>query len=143
MKVQIPRVVRPVPLADYDAAYGEQVVWMWVNPPRATKLKLYELTEEFAGIRARVVELTTDGGEVENTDALPPLFARLEELGPELYGWWAEMWSQHEDKESHWTAEEVTELAGTALDVDPGFWDFLQERSLDAMQEYRDEKKRN
>lgn len=145
MKVQIPRIVRPIALSEYGKEYGGQVVWMWVNPARALKLRFYELAEEFASIREKVATLTEDGGEgVDKTaDALPPLFARLNELGGALYAWWAEMWSQHEDEDTHWTQEEVTELAIAALDADPGFWDFLQERSLDAMQEYRDQKKRN
>lgn len=146
MKIAIPKVLRPVHLADYDEAYGDETVWMWVNPPRATKLKFYEMAEEFARIRSQVTELVeNDGGEGDSqkAEALPPLFARLEELGGELYAWWAEMWSQHQDEESHWTQEEVTELVTAALDADPGFWDFLQESSLDAMQEYREQKKRN
>ncbi len=56
----------------------------------------------------------------------------------ELHAWYAEMWSQGEDQ---WTAEDVKELAEAALDTDPGLWDFVQESSLDAMQEYRRRKK--
>ena len=131
MKINIPRVVRPVQLSDYAPEFGEQAIGMWVNPPRAKRLEFAGITERFKGVQDQI-EGCDDGDELEG------LFDQIKALGLEMYAWYAEMWSQGDDE---WTAEGVQELAEAALDTDPGLWDFVQESSLDAMQEYRRRKK--
>ena len=131
MKVNIPKVVRPLPLSDYAPEFGEQVIEMWVNPPRAKRL-------EFADITRRYKETLDQITATEDDDELQELVSAMEALAGELHEWYAEMWSQGKDK---WTAEEVKEFAAAALDTDPGLWDFVQEGSLDTMAAYRRQKK--
>ena len=154
MKINIPRIVRSVRLSDYAPEYGEQEVWMWVNPPKALTLQFQALTDEDNDLLARITELTKpllgDGGEdvgeeaqAEIADALAPLFERRQVLAGEVFAWWAEMWSQHHDAETHWTAGEVQELAEAAMEHDPGFWRFLLEQTSATVKDYREQKKRN
>ena len=131
MKISIPKVVRPIRLSDYAPEFGEQVIGMWVNPPREKRLEFVDITERFAEVRGQI-EAT------EDADELRELFDRIKALGVEIYTWYAEMWSQGDDE---WTGEDVQALAEAALNTDPGLWDFLQESSLDAMSEYRTRKK--
>ena len=131
MKVNIPRVVRPIPLCDYAPEFGEQVIEMWVNPPRAKRL-------EFADITKRYKETMDLLAATEDDDELQELVGVIEALAGELHDWYAEMWSQGQDE---WTAAEVKEFAAAALDTDPGLWDYVQESSLDVMAAYRRQKK--
>ena len=131
MKINIPRVVRPVRLSDYAPEFGEQTIEMWVNPPREKRLAFAAITAEYKVIQDQL-------NAAEEGDDTTAQVERIVELAGELHAWYAEMWSQGEDE---WTAEDVGELAKVALDTDPGLWDFVQESSLDAMQAYRRQKK--
>ena len=131
MKINIPKVTRPIALSDYAPEFGEQVIEMWVNPPREKRLA-------FAGIMDRYRDTLARIEQAEDSDDLADLTQQIVDQAGELHAWYAEMWSQGEDE---WTAEQVKELAEAALDTDPGLWDFVQERSLDLMQEYRRRKK--
>ena len=131
MKINIPRVVRPVRLSDYAPEFGEQTIEMWVNPPREKRLAFASITAEYKVIQDQL-------NAAEEGDDTTAQVERIVELAGELHAWYAEMWSQGEDE---WTAEDVGELVKVALDTDPGLWDFVQESSLDAMQAYRRQKK--
>lgn len=131
MKINIPKVVRPIRLSDYAPEFGEQQVEMWVNPPREKRLAFASISERFQGVREQIAK-------TEDPDVLAALMEDIKALGLEMYAWWADMWSEGEDE---WTGEEVQTLVEAALNSDPGLWDFLQEQSLDAMQDYRNRKK--
>ena len=132
MKINIPKVVRPIALSDYAPEFGEQEIGMWVNPPRDKRLEFSGITKEYKEIQGQI--------EATEGDELTPLVERIMELAGKLHAWYAEMWSQS-TKYEEWTGEEVKEMAEAALDTDPGLWDFIQESSLDAMAEYRTRKK--
>ena len=127
MKINIPKVTQPIALSDYAPEFGEQVIEMWVNPPREKRLA-------FAGIMDRYRDTLARIEQAEDSDDLADLTQQIVDQAGELHAWYAEMWSQGEDE---WTAEQVKELTEAALDTDPGLWDFVQARSLDLMQEYR------
>ena len=131
MKINIPRVVRPIALSDYAQEFGEQVIEMWVNPPREKRLAFADIMERYRDTLGQI-EAT------EDSDELAELAERIVSIAGELHAWYAELWSQGEDE---WTAEQVAELATACLDTDPGLWDFVQESSLDVMQVYRRQKK--
>ena len=134
MKVNIPRVTRPIALSDYAPEFGEQVIQMWVNPPRAKRL-------EFAGIMDRyrdtlaAIEAAEDGA-----PEIAEMAQRVVDIAGELHAWYAEMWSQGDEE---WTAEDVKELVEACMDTDPGLWGFIQESSMDTVQAYRRQKKAN
>jgi len=130
MKLNIPVVVRPIRLSDYAPEYGEQVVEMWVNPPREKRLEYYSITERYRDGLAAI--------EQADEDAISDLAEQIVDLANELYAWYADMWSQGADS---WTVEEVREIAEAAIDRDPRLWAYLQERSLDIVGEYRRQKK--
>lgn len=150
MKLEIKRIVRPLRLREYAEEYGDEAVWVWVNPPRSFRMKLYELAEEFRTAIDRLDELVKQGAEAdaENDaadDAGPPsveveaelLGADIEHVTGELHAWWAEMWSQGADEATHWTADEVGDFIEAARDSDPKLWDFAQEGSLELQSDHR------
>ena len=134
MKISIPRVTRPIALSDYAPEYGDQEIQMWVNPPRERRLAFATISDKFGPLQGQLQEAIA----AEDSERVGELAAEIEALGLEIYAWYAGMWSQGKDK---WTAEDVKELAETALDADPGLWSFLQDRSLEVMGEYRRRKK--
>ena len=131
MKIDIPRVTRPVALSDYAPEFGDQAIQMWVNPPRKVRLAFSDIMDRY---KATLDELT----EAEGDEALSDLAERVVELGGEIYAWYADLWSQGDDE---WTADEVGEFVQACMDTDPGLWDYVQEGCLDAMAAYRRQKK--
>lgn len=147
MKLEIKRIVRPLQVREYAEEYGDEVVWVWVNPPRAFRMRLYELADEFGAVRDRLEELAKAEAEKAEADAeanaettnpeAESMGEEVERITGELHAWWAELWSQSRDEETHWTAEEVGELIEAARDSDPKLWDFLQERSMELSNDHR------
>lgn len=142
MKFDIPRIVRAVPLRDYAPEYGEHVIWMWVNPPRAKRQAFAGIAAQWKLLQKRLTDLGAETG-AGDSEELTALVETLIEQGRLLYAWWAEMWSQGDDPDTHWTAEEVQEMAEAALDSDMGLWEYMQDASLEAVQAYREQKKSN
>lgn len=146
MKIELRRITRPVPLRDYAEEYGHEVINVWVNPSRAKRLELATLGEASRQAQDRLKELLTqaqtddltDDTRQQLTDELAALDGELSTLMASLYGWYAELWSQHPDTESHWTPEEVSELVRACQEADPRLWDWLQEESLRLITDHRD-----
>lgn len=120
MPVTIRPLTRPLPLDEYaeglEIRFDDgpaKVVHVWVNPPRA-------LREEHDRLLAE---------------------ARQSGMSPELFAWYARLWSQHPDAATHWTAEEVQALAEN--DTDPNLLIWLQNRSIDMMTAHRSAKRKN
>ena len=132
MKINIPRVTRPIRLSDYAPEFGEQVIEMWVNPPRAKRLAYVSIMDRYRDTLGAIEQAE------EGAPELADMAQRIIDIAGELHGWYAEMWSQGEEQ---WTAEQVKELVEAAMDTDPGLWDYIQEQSLDVMQAYRRQKK--
>ena len=151
MKLDIKRIVRPLALRDYAEEYGDEVVWVWVNPLRAFRMRLYELADEFKAVRDRLEELAkaeaeavegdAEGGTPEGDTPNPEVKSlgdEVDRITGELHAWWAELWSQGQDEETHWTVGDVGELIEAARDSDPMLWDFLQERSMELSNAHRE-----
>jgi len=100
MKIEIPKIVRPLDLGEYDEALRGQRVYVWVNPTR-------EVMRAYARLR--------DEGKDEQADQI--------KLDEQLRDWFAKLWS-HGPADTSWTADELLEIAET----DPAFagWLILQ-----------------
>jgi len=72
------------------------------------------------------------------TAELEELAEEFEQLTVPLYAWYAAVWSQHDDEETHWTADDVAELVRACQDADPALWSWLQDETLRLMREHRD-----
>lgn len=125
MKIDIPKIVKPISLGEYDDSLAGQVVWMWVNPPRKQRAAFDEIQK---GIRDLVKQLI-DASEDEKTK----IKEEVQKLQEKNVAWWAEMWSQGADEGTRWTEEDVQQLLDVCADKDPQLWDFLTEGSLDLL----------
>lgn len=66
----------------------------------------------------------------------------VEEIGRELCGVFAELWSAGDDPESRWTAEEVDRLITEGAETDPQLWPWLRVRTLGMIREHRETAKK-
>ena len=145
MKIELRRIVRPVRLCEYAEEYGAEVIHVWVNPSRAKRLELQALGEASMQARDRLTELADQNTGDLTDDERQRLTTEAEELAEEfdrlvepLYAWYADIWSQHDDKETHWTPDDVTQLVQACMDADPALWSWLQDETLRLMREHRD-----
>lgn len=106
MKIDIPKIVRPLYLNEYAPELGSAVIHVWVNPPRAIKDRYTDLF-----------------GQIKDTKPGTPEFI---ELSHQFAAWYAEIWSQG-PVETRWTPEEVEQVA--EYETDPQFYRWLVKRS--------------
>ncbi len=154
MKIEIPRVVRALELGGYVAEMKEARILMWVNPPVSKRRAFYETADRIDQLNEAIALLGPKGPAPEppRPDMRPnayvglprdELSAKVEELYKIVCAWWAEMWSQGEAADTHWTAEEVDKLFSDAGETDPELIDFIRKGCLRLMAEYRESAKKN
>jgi hypothetical protein len=133
MKITFAKVVQPLRLANYAPEMGEQVVQVWVNPPRDRRIEFLEMAEEIGKLTPLRLppngrtERGNSGGEIEKILA----------LGERQAAWVAEMLSQHPDASTHWTVEEIKGLQEASGDTDPAFWRWLTGSIIEMMIAHR------
>lgn len=118
MRITVPKVVRPLKVAEYAQEFGELVIPVWVNPPR-------DLLGELIDCLKTVPEETREERAHRAIEII------------------AELWSQGSDQETHWTADEVITLASETMETDPQFWPWLRERTFDMIGEHRKQEKKS
>ena len=136
MKFEIKPLVRPIRLSEYAPEYEDQVIWVWVNLPRSLRVAHAEIVGDFEAV---VEERKALAGSGEVTDeAVDEHAEKLDDLGRRLYGWFADVWSKHEDSETHWTADDVDEMVEACLDADPRLWSWIQDEHWRLVNEHRE-----
>lgn len=131
MKISIPKIIRPLRLAEYAPEYGEAQVQVHVNPSRETLHKVIHARRSIAALAEK------GAGE-----APEKYLKELEKLVKQITGWVAEIWSQGEDAETHWTIEEVDQIIQHSADTDPALWPWLLNSTLDLILEHREAAKK-
>lgn len=136
MKFNVPKIVRPVALTDYAPELTHDdgtpaVVQVWANPPAALLTRHRELSQRG---QTALAALKADGDKAAAV-------AELNAIGAALADLFAELWSQHADPATHWTAEDVTELANS--DANPALYGWLTRRTLAVIGEYRGALRKN
>ena len=135
MKIEIPVLVRSIPLREYAEELGEAAVWVWVNPPRDFLTEYLALQERAAKANAEAEKLAADDAE-----AAFAVTAELSAVGEGFAAWYARLWSQNVDGGTHWTADETRQLA--ALETDPALYGWLTARSWALVAEHRSREKK-
>jgi|GEM_PF-1650428 len=147
MRFEIKPLVRPIRLRDYAEEYGEETIWVWVNLPRQLRLAHFDIVRDFEGVvesRAMLEEqleqsIQEGSDESELDEQVVDEYAdKLDGLSHRLYGWFAEVWSKHDDESTHWTASEVGEMVDACLDADPRLWAWIQDEHWRLVNEHRD-----
>lgn len=131
MKYLIPKIVRPLDLAEYAPELKGHTVVVWVNPDRAFVTQRDELIEQY-NLKLDALKDNPEG--IEEFKAYT-----FETFLPGIFGWFAKLWSQGAEDDTHWTVEEIRELE----DADPALAEFMKRRSMQMIQEHRAKEKKS
>lgn len=130
MQIQIKKIIRPLDLGTYAKEYEGQTVQVWVNPTLEMIQRERLLDEE---MRTRAEAAVTQESAAEFSAWVKGTFE------PFLQSWFAELWSQHADPATHWTADELRALETH----DPALLHWLNFRTRQMMAEHRRIEKKN
>jgi len=140
--IHIPRITREIHLSDYQPEYVDEqgnpvTLHIWVNPPRS-------VMDGWRDIQRGWIELVAEGQKSPSDDEtiLEARGNRVIELNHRLCDWFAQVWSQKPGAET-WTQEEVNNLIAHFSDSDPMAWDWIRDKTLEAIRQYRELKRKN
>lgn len=149
MRITIPKILRALDLAEYAPELvhpdGSPIlIWVWVNPPRdlmdRRRRQLDIGRQAVASINA-MASGTPDGANDDSLMKRRQIMTDLIACGQLIAGWFAEIWSQHAEVDTHWSTDDVVALGTNA--TDPALYPWLQSRTLDLIRDHRElEKKR-
>jgi hypothetical protein len=158
MKFALPKLTRFLPLQEYApeepslAGVGIQV---WVDPPRAVLLEFDELNRGFRQVLEKITTIdhrprTTDKKKQTRDRLLGWMHAltkrpqddkfktAIETHRQAQYAWYARLWSQSADAETHWTADELEKIN----DGNPQFYEWLCVSSWALIERHREDVKK-
>jgi len=129
-KFAIPKITRPLRLSAYAPELDTEI-HVWVNPPRAMLERYEESFQKVRALSARIQDgkLSKEEGE--------EIAKQLEEEGSYQVEFFSELWSQHKDPETHWSAEEVTQLIQGVRETDPMLFVWMTNQSVGLIVEHR------
>ena len=159
MKINITKLFGQVHLDEYMPALKGKVLLVWLNMPRRLREEKERLVPEFlqameeingerkaARLARAEKRMETEAQPATNEPPAPDpeydasiaeLDARAEvalrDLNRAVMVWYANIWSQGDDPETHWLLEELEELDRT----DPDFLQFMLARSDGLLTEHR------
>jgi len=137
-----------VDLCEYHESMGDEQIYVWVNPPFKKQNELETLRRVALNAWARLSDETKEAdwrvklGRLLRRININTLkrtqTAKIVAASDALYGWWADMFSQHENEDTYWSIADLREIAET----EPTFWYWLQQRSFCVMEEWQREQKK-
>jgi hypothetical protein len=139
-RFKIPRITKPLDLRDYAPEFGdpalveelgEPIIWVWVNPPASVRMELEEISEAMTSATSKLSESSDD------TEESKKHIKAMQKAGEQSTAWWANMFSQYQDAETHWTADELQAFVKEIWDTDPLLWQHIQERCFELINEHR------
>jgi hypothetical protein len=134
MKLTIPPITRPLKLAEYDPAFGEQTLQVWVNQPISKLEHFAAIAREQEAVKKAIQEAST--GKKIDKEAIQKAVEVLNRIGPELMEWLTETWSQGPE-DTRMDLAAVEELAKACLDQDSGLYSWLVRQTWDVVTSYR------
>jgi hypothetical protein len=132
MKFDVPKVVRPIPLKEYAAEFGETCLQVWINPDKLTRkerldLQVENLEKNQADLKAYAAQVEAAKKENKPAPEMPELAERLwfTNWKRRWVDWLSRIWSQGAD-ESHLSVAQILELE----EKDPYLVRWLVDRTL-------------
>lgn len=134
MKFDIPKIIKPLEMSEYDERMAGLALQVWVNPPSGVhgsywkaQSELYKLSKELESLKDSDAKQITD------------LNARIEKVNRDIFAWFSNIWSQGEDPETHASVEEIEAMT----DEDPALWGFVTSGTMRLIREHRDNQRKN
>lgn len=120
MSINIPRLTSPIELGEYHPELQGGRIYVWVNLPKAKYI-------EYLGLMVSIGEATDE--------------ATITALGGRMVKALAELWSQHKDKSTHLSEEDVLRLVADK-DTDPQLYPWLVNETYSRLLAHRDASKK-
>ncbi len=103
-----------------------------MNEFRETQTLLHNQAEAHIKILKQISKLDPDKTPErvnELTKKLEALTPAMQECNDRVFAWYAKVWSQHKDKKTHVTADQLREFSGAMQEDQPAFWAWLQNQT--------------
>ena len=129
--ITVPKIIKKLNLADYSSGFKNMSVRVWVNPSQ-TVLDDYAVFQ--ADIKRLSDQLRITNYKLINRLILHPARVRrinreLKAVNERIWSWYSHIWSQHQNLETHISAEQVRDFAVEVVKDDPALWRWLTSRS--------------
>jgi hypothetical protein len=138
-RTSIPNAVRPIRLAEFLPEFGEDVIWVWANPTQELLVRRTEQIRRAISVREQLIALKPLTDEDSQARVIA-LGKEMEQVGEAMMAWLAEIWSQHEDPETHFSLEDVKALANESMEREPALYGWLIDQTMRLIAEHRKKK---
>lgn len=138
MKINVPKVIRKLPLAGYEVEF-EGALEVWVNPPRDILINEFKLRTESA-LLAKILGQTTEDDE-KNSGVREKTIARIAEIGKERMKIYSELWSQGSE-DSRMSAEEIETMIKAVFSTEPNLFAWMTDSTLTMINDHREVQKK-
>jgi len=122
MNFEIPKIIKPLRLAEYDPAFEAAEIQVWVNPPRS-------LLADYNEMAKRTLELIQQMSD-------PAAVQEISTIGGKMMAWMSNIWSQAAP-ETHMPIEDVRRLVEQTQETDPRLWQWLTGQTIRMIGEHR------
>ena len=137
MKFNIPKIIRPLEMVDYDDAMEGLALQVWVNPPRGIRNENWDFQLELLKLSSELKEITKQ--EEPDDKKIARLDKKIATLNKELYVWFARLWSQAKDPDTHVAVEEIEAMT----EEDPAIWGFMTNGTLELIRDHAENVRKN
>ena len=136
MKFNIPKIIRPLEMSEYDEAMEGLTLHVWINPPRGIHSSYWKFQGELLKLSKELEALV----EKKSTEKeIEKLNARIEAVNQEVFAWFSNIWSQGKDPETHVSIEDIEHFA----DEDPAIWGFVTSSTMNMINEHQAKQRKN
>lgn len=137
MKFNIPKIIKPLEMSEYDEAMAGLALQVWVNPPRGVHNEYWEIQSELLRLSREMDKLI----KLKNPDnkKIAVLDKEIDKNNQGVFAWFANLWSQSEDSDSHVSVEEIEAMT----EEDPIIWRFMTHKTMKLISEHQENIRKN
>lgn len=134
MKFNIPKIIQPLEMSEYDEAMKDLALQVWINPPNRIHASYWKFQADLMRL-SKELESLKDADE----EKISKLNSKIEAVNKEIFAWYSEIWSQGSDPNTHVSVEEIEAMT----DEDPAIWAFMTSKTAEMIREHRDKQRKN
>jgi len=138
MKFDIPKIIRRLEMSAYAEEMDGLALHVWVNPSRNIKRAFWDCRVELIGLKQELNKLTATKAKPADKK-VDNLNGRVDGIHKTIYAWYANIWSQASDPDTHVAIEEIEAMA----DEDPALWVFIAQGTQALIEEHNEGIRKN
>ena len=138
MKFNIPKIIRRLEMSVYAEEMEGLALSVWVNPSRNIKKAFWDCQVELIGLKQELNKLMATKANPA-TKKIDALNERVDGIHKTIYEWYANIWSQASDPDTHVAVEEIEAMT----DEDPALWIFIAQGTQALIEEHAEGTRKN